>query len=225
MKWQAVLFDLDDTLYSRAEAFSQAVERLAEVYITPVVEEPVSLIADKITRFSASSQPGSRKPPELIAEQVKLNYPQISEPEPFLSKWFQDELIAQIKPDSALESVVAHLARHEVPWAVVTNADEFQLRKIDVLGLEIDRDRIVMSDVEGWAKPDVRLFNVAIERLGVRVGEEILMVGDNPAADIQGAKNAGLTAAWMSLGRRWREADYQPDIRLESLSDLLSHLD
>ena len=51
-------------------------------------------------------------------------------------------------------------------------------------------------------KPDVRIFGLACERLGVPP-EEVLMVGDNLEADIKGALNVGMKVVYIGpLQRR-----------------------
>lgn len=226
MTWDAVFFDLDDTLYSRAEAFARAVDRLAEVHVAPVTGEPASLIADRIIHMAYNRPPGSsnKKPPEFIAERIKVEHSAIPSSEQELALWFQDELTARIIPDEALEPIVSKLLKDHVPWAIITNGDDFQLRKIDALGLDIDTRFIIMSDVEGWAKPDQRIFKLALERVGIESPVRVLMVGDNPEADILGGLGAGMKTAWMKLGREWKHSDHRPDFELDSLGDLLKYL-
>ena len=50
---------------------------------------------------------------------------------------------------------------------------------------------ILDSDVVGVAKPDPRIFEMALERLGVPAARAI-HVGDTPAADVDGACAAGV---------------------------------
>jgi len=51
----------------------------------------------------------------------------------------------------------------------------------------------VFSNEVGWRKPDRRIFSVAIEKLNATPGR-IIHVGDNPYADIWGAKKMGMRA-------------------------------
>jgi FMN phosphatase YigB (HAD superfamily) len=37
------------------------------------------------------------------------------------------------------------------------------------------------------------------------------MIGDNPEADIAGARGVGLGTVWLSRGRTWPVADFEPD--------------
>lgn len=80
--------------------------------------------------------------------------------------------------------------------AVVTNGPvEWQSRKLRTLKLADYFEEVVISDAVGIAKPDARVFNLTLERLGVDAGEAIF-VGDHPQIDIAGARAAGLRAVW-----------------------------
>lgn len=55
----------------------------------------------------------------------------------------------------------------------------------------------------GAPKPDREIYRRLIEMAGVRASE-ILHVGDDAIADVHGAREAGLEAAWMNrTGERW----------------------
>lgn len=67
---------------------------------------------------------------------------------------------------------------------------EVQYRKIKTAGIESLIDCVVLSDDIGVNKPDRRIFDHA---LAVTSGtpERTVMIGDNPATDIDGAISAG----------------------------------
>lgn len=96
-----------------------------------------------------------------------------------------------------------HRQREEgVRIVVVSNGTGRQQRaKIARVGLTELVDGIVLSEEVGVAKPDPRIFAAACE--GTEDGEPVWMVGDNPRADILGARDAGLPATWVSHGRTW----------------------
>lgn len=52
----------------------------------------------------------------------------------------------------------------------------------------------VFSNEVGVAKPHLRMFEAACDLLGIPAGQ-VLHIGDNPAADVAGARAAGMTAA------------------------------
>ena len=64
-----------------------------------------------------------------------------------------------------------------------------------VAGLGLDRyvEAVVCSALTGYEKPHARAFATALERTRSN-GEPVWMVGDNPEADVAGARRAGLRA-------------------------------
>ncbi|MBR6766455.1 MAG: YjjG family noncanonical pyrimidine nucleotidase [Clostridia bacterium] len=54
---------------------------------------------------------------------------------------------------------------------------------------------LVISQEVGISKPNPGIFQYALERLGLKP-EEVIMIGDSPSSDILGANNAGIDACW-----------------------------
>ena len=53
-------------------------------------------------------------------------------------------------------------------------------------------DTFISMDI-GYDKPDIRFYQEALRRAGLKSGE-VLMIGDSMTTDIEGAKNAGMDA-------------------------------
>lgn len=70
-----------------------------------------------------------------------------------------------------------------------------QYKKLRSTGLDRYLQRMVISDEIGIQKPDTRLFRYAEQAVGASP-EEIIMIGDNPLSDVQGALSAGWRAAY-----------------------------
>ena len=81
-------------------------------------------------------------------------------------------------------------------------------------------DYLVFSDQLGVAKPDIRIFNQALNGIGVSA-DTCAFVGDSPHNDISGAKGAGLFA--VQIGSR-RLDGVTPDAHIELLAELLPAL-
>lgn len=77
--------------------------------------------------------------------------------------------------------------------AVVSNFDGRLTRICEGLELAQFFDAIVMSGRAGYAKPDPRIFRVALDAVG-GVPAEALHVGDSEIEDVRGAESAGLRA-------------------------------
>jgi FMN phosphatase YigB (HAD superfamily) len=75
--------------------------------------------------------------------------------------------------------------------AVVSNWDAGLPEHLERVGLAHWFTEIVTSAVEGVAKPDPRIYSLALERLGVAPARA-LHVGDHPVYDEQAAREAGM---------------------------------
>jgi putative hydrolase of the HAD superfamily len=80
---------------------------------------------------------------------------------------------------------------------VSNNLLEEQRDKLRVCGLTPYVDELVVSEEAGTAKPDPAIFALALERLGCEPRAAV-MVGDSWAADIAGARAAGIRAIWFN---------------------------
>jgi putative hydrolase of the HAD superfamily len=75
--------------------------------------------------------------------------------------------------------------------AMVSNFDHRLPALLDALGLASLFDAVVLPADAGAAKPDRRIFDCALTRLGVPAAQA-LYVGDDVAGDVGGAQRAGL---------------------------------
>ncbi len=77
---------------------------------------------------------------------------------------------------------------------------------------------------EAFGKPEVAFYREACRTLGVSPGRT-LMVGDDPVADVQGARNAGMAGALVLSGKTDRAdlaaSGVRPDLVLERADDLV----
>src|SRR5262249_21561983 len=109
-----------------------------------------------------------------------------------------------------------------VALALVTNGDAgMQREKIANFDLARFFDVVVIEGEFGCGKPDARVFHHALAALAVSP-RETWMVGDNLAWDVLGAKQVGVSAAWLDRDARGLPADAPavPDRVLGSLADV-----
>ena len=125
----------------------------------------------------------------------------------------------ELYPDSlpALERITARW-----PLASLTNGNA-DLQRI---GIGRHFRHHVCAREHGVAKPDPRIFLAAANLLGVAPAE-LLHVGDDPAMDICGARDAGLRTAWINReGRPWPAGmGPPPELDLPDMAALADWLD
>jgi putative hydrolase of the HAD superfamily len=81
---------------------------------------------------------------------------------------------------------------------LITNgAPDIQWKKINGGRLASIFETIIISGEHGFAKPDSRLFEIALKRLNT-VKESTVMIGDSLEKDIQGAHDFGLKTIWVN---------------------------
>ena len=57
---------------------------------------------------------------------------------------------------------------------------------------------MIISEEVGYAKPDVKIFDITFERLGFPAKENALIVGDSLTSDIAGGINYGIDTCWFN---------------------------
>lgn len=86
-------------------------------------------------------------------------------------------------------------------------------------GFENFFDVITLSYEHGYAKPHPSIFTVTLNKLKVNANQ-CLHVGDDPIADIQGAKNIGMKTAFI----RRKEVTIEADIEIKRITELAALL-
>ena len=223
-KFKAVLWDLDDTLYSRVDAARQTfygmfrehlyINRSDEFY-----EEAVGYMMTKVQRNS------------MIHEGA---FQALIEKYPPDKEYIRDACVAYYyahitdfaKPYKEQIEVIKKLRKLGIKTAIVTNIHKEQIdsqkRKISVLELEPLFDAIVISAEFGVNKPDRRIFDHAAKLLGVS-NEECVFVGDDPTSDVLGAINADMEAVWID---KWEyDGSFEDEPRVHRVKSVLECFD
>jgi putative hydrolase of the HAD superfamily len=115
--------------------------------------------------------------------------------------------------------------RTHYPLAIITDAQSMyaraELHKVGLLGYF---DPIIVSGDHGFRKPDRRLFQYALDSMGV-AASNALYVGNDMYRDIYGAREAGLTTVMFDSDQGVKVyRDCEPDYRITDFRDLLKIL-
>ncbi len=185
-KLQAIVFDLDDTLYPEREYVKSGFKAVA-VWVEEHLGIPQDVALHGFFELFAEGERGnifdlwlSRQgfAPELWVPQMVETY---REHEP------------QITPYQDVLDLLPRL-RQVYRLGIVTDGHAYvQRKKLEALGLAPYFDVIVFSDDLGKEarKPSVVPFKVALEQLRA-MGHRSVYVGDNPLKDFVGARKVGM---------------------------------
>jgi beta-phosphoglucomutase len=125
-----------------------------------------------------------------------------------------ERLYADVRP--ALEA----LQGMGMPMGILSNFASALESQLESWGLRGFFEFVIVSSVVGLAKPDPRIFDLAVNMAG-RSRHRLLYVGDHVGDDIEGARHAGLDAVLID---RW---DHQCEAlcpRISSLIDLVHYV-
>jgi putative hydrolase of the HAD superfamily len=82
---------------------------------------------------------------------------------------------------------------------------------------------VLVSEDVGWRKPDKKIFQEALRRLGVKA-EETVCVGDSPLEDVGGAAAAGMRTVFVPSQfytlKDLHESQKKPDLVVKDICEL-----
>ncbi len=91
------------------------------------------------------------------------------------------------------------------PLSIISNGFvEVQHKKIKSSNLGSYFEHIILSEAAGALKPDPAIFHYALKQNNCKI-ENAIMIGDNYAADITGAKAAGIDQVYYPLPHHLKE--------------------
>lgn len=134
-------------------------------------------------------------------------------------------LIPQVRPLPGARELLTYLSKARVPFAIATSGRLESARPtLEIVGVGPDVP-VVTRDQVSHAKPDPDLFVAAADRLGVEVGESVV-VGDS-VWDLLAARRArALGVGLLSGGYGQAELEQAGAYRVyQDPADLLKHLD
>ena len=109
-----------------------------------------------------------------------------------------------LEPEAEAALVLAR--RAGLATAVISNSNGTIEAILTTLGLTPHLDFVIDSSVVGVEKPAPRIFQIALDRAGVKP-DQAAYIGDLYTIDILGSRQAGLQGVLMDPGRCWPDRD------------------
>jgi putative hydrolase of the HAD superfamily len=205
MRFDAVAFDLDGTLYPNIGIYARALPKL----LGKVRSFAAFNRARRAMRAFGADEAYRKSPPtdgaafrarvaELTAARLRID---LAEAAAMIDRDFYrgvEELFAGVKPFRGLTSALDALSLAGVRLALLSDLPPD--RKLELMGLSGRFEAALCSEDSGFLKPAKEPFAMLASRLGLPP-EKILYVGNNPSIDVAGAKRAGMSTAIVSLCR------------------------
>ena len=190
---RAVIFDLDETLLDRTTSLLNFLEWQTGGMLGPDLRNP----SEFISRFLELDDDGRVWKDEVYQHLIE---------EFEIANWKPEELLAVYEtcfcafcvPRAGVDEALQDLSPNYHLGLISNGKTPFQERNFRALRYSSIFDTVIVSDAVGLRKPDARIFELGCSELGV-APHEAIFVGDNPVADIGGARGAGLRTIFVPL--------------------------
>lgn len=198
---QWLFFDVGSTLMNEEKAYLHRLQDVANA-----VSEPFDMIYDMAIDFYKKNKKGDLEVMNLYG------LPKL--------KWYKEDEELYTDTVSVLEILSK---RYQI--GVIANQSLGTAERLEQKGILKYIDLVIASAEEGVAKPDRKIFEIALSRANC-LPEEAIMVGDRIDNDIIPAKQMGMKTIWIKqgFGKYWKissdeeKADYSVDTLTEIVS-------
>lgn len=137
-----------------------------------------------------------------------------------IPKWYGE--LEKLYPD--VEKVLKELSQ-KYKLGIIANQVAGTQNRIDNWGIGKYFDIVIASTEAGCSKPDLRIFNIALEQAGCKPNEAV-MIGDRLDNDIVPAKQLGMKTVWVRQGfaklQSIKNEIEQPDFIVEYVGELVT---
>ncbi len=211
-----LLFDLDNTLLDREATFI----RVAEDFYDEHLGATASMTRDDAVTMMVRWDGDGYANRDAMFTRWLSEWPEAGLSMASLRRWYRSAMQRQVEPDVEVNGFLAKLNDRHLPWGIVTNGTTSQRGKCRAAGLEQLAPFIIVSEEAGYEKPDPRIFRDALVATGLATPEQAMFIGDNPLADIDGAKRFGMQAAWIRRGRQYPAGLHSPDHIIDLVTEV-----
>ncbi len=240
MKYEYLIFDMDDTLIDNVEnvryAYKKMMEFMGEEYSDDGFKDWLSF--DKQFwddyRYGLIEVPEEYKlPQELYVKYVQsLRYMKFFDNKLDISEAFKlndlflnslKEVVVEV---SGAKEVLKELSlKYKI--VVATNGPRQAVyTKIDKIGCSDYVNYVFAADMtkSTVTKPNVKYFEELEEFLNFTDRDKMLLIGDSLKCEVQGGMNSGIDSCWLDRGEEKLTDKYKPTYVIKELKELLEIL-
>ena len=222
---KAVIFDIDNTVYPYDICNNMGEQSMYEYLLSKnylTKEEFIALLSAAKAYVKTNNNGTAACHNRMLYSQHICENFGIYDPTAVIELYnaYWNSYFTVMKPFDGVEELMHKLIDSGIHIGFCTDLTvDIQLRKLTELGLGKIPHILVTSEEVGAEKPDRRMFETALKKLGVAANEAI-MVGDSVEKDIDGAERVGIHG--ILFGSKNDKYDHACDFF--ELSDILERI-
>lgn len=139
-----------------------------------------------------------------------------------IPRWYGE--LEKLYPDTKM---ILEILSKKYKLGVIANQVAGTKDRLDNWNIGKYFDVVVASAEAGCAKPDLKIFNLALKQAGCKPNEAV-MIGDRLDNDVVPAKQLGMKTVWVRQGfakyQGVKNIEEQPDYIIDTIGDILDIL-
>ncbi|WP_373779222.1 pyrimidine 5'-nucleotidase [Glaesserella sp.] len=219
MKYQWMLFDADETLYSFNSYLGLN---------TMLKRYGIDFTQQDYDEFQAVNKPlwVAYQNKEINADELKhRRFAKLSAQTGQCANTLNHELMEEMAlvslPLVGVESMLSTLYGR-VKMGIITNGfNALQQKRLRNTGTERFFEIVITSENVGAAKPEPKIFEYAFSQMGEFDKSKVLMIGDTLASDVLGGNQVGVDTCWFNPHQHKNETAIQPTYEIHDILQLV----
>jgi 2-haloacid dehalogenase len=223
MKYEIIIFDADETLFDFRKSEKYAFENTMlefnmeydEDYHLKIYSDINKIIWNEFEEGLISQEKLKTERFKRLSDKLNIHFDEIKFSESYLkhlsnASFLYDDSIPLIESLS-----------EDYRLSIITNGlNDVQDNRIRKSIISNYFEDIIISEVVKVAKPDPKIFELALNNINHTDKSKVLMVGDSLTSDIQGGINFGIDTCWYNPNRILNKAGIKPTYEISSLMEL-----
>lgn len=221
-KYNCIMMDIDNTLLDFDAAEHKALLETLQQFSLPCDEAAVSRYHEINSSLWGELNKGKIRRDKLVIERFDRFVKEIGAAAKAaeLNRAYTEHLATHADVIPGAEEALQELAEVATMIAVSNGTESVERGRLKLSGFEKYFDDIFVSEAVGVSKPNPKIFQMAMRKLGIEHSDKVLVVGDSLSADIQGGVNAGLDTCWVNMNGLENESGLTPTYEVKALCEL-----
>ena len=222
MRYNTLLFDLDDTILDFGKAEEQAFFMTFENNGLNVSDGMFDKYKEINEVMWKNHEKGLASRDEIMIERyIKLFeiYKIKKNPVLFNRNYLDNLSLGSFVVDGAVEFLEKIKSDCKI-YAVTNGEEKTQKKRLKNSPVGKYFDKIVTSQQAGFNKPQKEFFDYAFNEFDLKNSKGVLLIGDSISADIKGAVNYGIDNCWFNFRNKTNDTDVIPNYEVKNFEEL-----